>query len=312
MKSVLLSVLFLMMPVFLLAQDGKDKKTLLDSLENPTVKDNYTYYKIVKNHNIPSDSYEIRNYYRSGKLYAEGKTTDSLGYNKTGKFITYYENGNKKSEGNYTNSNLTGPYKTWYENGKMQMDAEYFDTEKTVGNLKINQFYDAKGKQTVKDGNGTYEEESYGGKSSGKIKNGLKEGEWKGSNTTTKATFVEFYNAGNLISGESTDSDSQKYPYREILENPEPYKGMTNFYKYVAANFHIENVDTPVSDKIIVSFIVEKDGSVANIKILKGLGGQLDLEAKRIVKKYNGWKPGKVRGMFARISLALPIAIHID
>lgn len=65
MKSVLLSVLFLMMPVFLLAQDGKDKKTLLDSLENPTVKDNYTYYKIVKNHNIPSDSYEIRNYYRS-------------------------------------------------------------------------------------------------------------------------------------------------------------------------------------------------------------------------------------------------------
>lgn len=98
MKSVLLSVLFLMMPVFLLAQDGKDKKTLLDSLENPTVKDNYTYYKIVKNHNIPSDSYEIRNYYRSGKLYAEGKTTDSLGFNKTGKFITYYENGNKKAK----------------------------------------------------------------------------------------------------------------------------------------------------------------------------------------------------------------------
>ncbi|MBC8643714.1 hypothetical protein H9W95_05680 [Flavobacterium lindanitolerans] len=48
MKSFLLSVLFLMMPVLLLAQDGKDKKTLPDSLENPTVKDNYTYYKIVK------------------------------------------------------------------------------------------------------------------------------------------------------------------------------------------------------------------------------------------------------------------------
>lgn len=312
MKSALLSALFLMMPIFLLAQDAKDKKTFLDSLENPTVKDNYTYYKIIKNYNIPSETYEIRNYYRSGKLYGEGKTTDSLGLNITGKFITYHENGNKKSEGNYSNSNPTGPHKTWYENGKLQMDALYFEKEKTVGNLKINQFYDAKGKQTVKDGNGTYEEETYGGKSSGKIKNGLKEGEWKGSNAKTKATFIEIYTEGTLVSGESTDSDSQKYPYREIIENPEPHKGMANFYKYVETNFHIEDVDTPVNDRIIVSFIVEKDGSVANIKILKGLGGQLDLEAKRIVKKYNGWKPGKVRGMFARISLALPIAINIE
>lgn len=312
MRSALLSALFLMMPIFLLAQDVKDKKTFLDSLENPTVKDDYKYYRIVKNYTIPSETYEIKNYYRSGKLYGEGTTTDSLGFNITGKFITYHENGNKKSEGNYTNSNPTGPHKTWYENGKLQMDALYFEKEKTVGNLKINQFYDATGKQTVKDGNGTYEEESYGGKSSGKIKKGLKEGEWKGNNTISKATFIEIYKEGDLVSGESTDSDSQKYPYLEIFENPEPNKGMANFYKFVSTNFHIEDDITPINDKIIVSFIVEKDGSVASIKILKGLGGQLDREAKRIIKKYNEWKPGKVRGMFARISLALPIAIHVE
>ncbi|TPD68268.1 energy transducer TonB [Flavobacterium microcysteis] len=312
MKSAILSALFLMMPIFLLAQDVKDKKTFLDSLENPTVKEDYKYYRIVKNYNIPSESYEIRNYYRSGKLYGEGKTIDSLGFNITGKFTTYYENGNKKSEGNYMNSNPTGPHKTWYENGKLQMDALYFEKEKTVGNLKISQFYDATGKQTVKNGNGTYEEEMYGGKSSGKIKNGLKEGEWKGSNTKTKATFIEFYKEGDLVSGESTDSDSQKYPYREIFENPEPTKGMPNFYKFVSTNFHIEDDITPINDKIIVSFIVEKDGSVTSIKILKGLGGQLDREAKRIIKKYNEWKPGKIRGMTARASLALPIAIHVE
>lgn len=309
MKSTLLSALFLMMPLFLLAQNGSDKKIFLDSLERTTDKEDYKYYKIVKNYNIPSDTYDVKNYYRSGKLFGEGKTVDSLGFNKTGKFITYYENGNKKSEGSYNKSTPTGPHKTWHENGKLKMDAEYFETEKSVGNLKINQFYDIQGKQTVKDGNGTYEDESFGSKYSGNIKNGLKEGEWKGSNTSNNTTFVEIYEEGNFISGVTTDAEQQKHAYTRIMESPEPYKGMQDFYKFVSRNFNPGKISSPIEGKIFLTFVIEKDGSVADIKVMRGLEEKLDNEGIRVVKAYKEWKPGKVRGVFAKVAFALPIAV---
>ncbi|MBA9073781.1 TonB family protein [Flavobacterium gossypii] len=312
MKSTLLSALFLMMPVFLLAQNGNDKKIFLDSLERSTDKEDYKYFKIVKNYNIPSETYDVKNYYRSGKLYGEGKTVDSLGFNKIGKFTTYYENGNKKSEGSYNKSTPTGPHKTWHENGKLEMDGEYFETEKSVGNLRINQFYDAKGKQTVKDGNGTYEDESYGAKFSGAIKNGLKEGDWKGSNPEAKTSFVEIYEGGNFVSGETTDADHKKYPYTKIIETPQPYKGIQDFYKFVSKNYNPGRINGTLKGKIMLSFVIEKDGSVADIKVVKSLDEKLDREGIRVVKAYKDWKPGKVRGIFARVSFALPIALSFE
>lgn len=311
MKSIIFKVLFLIMPISLLAQNGSDKKIFLDSLERLTDKEDYKYYKIVKNFDIPSETYDVKNYYRSGKLYGEGKTVDSLGFNKIGKFITYYENGNKKSEGNYNKSTPTGPYKTWHENGKLKMDAEYFETEKSVGNLRINQFYDANGKQIVKDGNGIYEDESYNAKFSGNIKNGVKEGEWKGSNTINNTTFVEIYEEGNFISGETTDANLKKYPYTKIMESPEPYKGIQDFYKFVSRNYNPGRITGPLKGKILLSFVVEKDGSVADIKVMKSLDEKLDREGIRVVKAYKEWKPGKIRGMFARIYFSLPITLSL-
>ncbi|MNS76970.1 Gram-negative bacterial tonB protein [compost metagenome] len=62
----------------------------------------------------------------------------------------------------------------------------------------------------------------------------------------------------------------------------------------------------------MLSFVIEKDGSVADIKVVKSLDEKLDREGIRVVKAYKDWKPGKVRGIFARVSFALPIALSFE
>jgi TonB family protein len=58
---------------------------------------------------------------------------------------------------------------------------------------------------------------------------------------------------------------------------------------------------------VVVSFVIEKDGSVSNVKILKGVTPNLDEEAMRVVKKMPNWSPGTQRSRAVRVQINLPI-----
>lgn len=61
---------------------------------------------------------------------------------------------------------------------------------------------------------------------------------------------------------------------------------------------------------IIVGFIVEKDGSLTNVKIIKGIGGGCDEEAIKIVKAMPKWDPGKQKCVPVRYQYNLNLIIH--
>ncbi len=61
------------------------------------------------------------------------------------------------------------------------------------------------------------------------------------------------------------------------------------------------------SGKVLVKFIVEKDGSISNVEIFKGVSPELDAEAKRVVSIMPNWSPGIQKGKVVRTSLILPI-----
>lgn len=65
--------------------------------------------------------------------------------------------------------------------------------------------------------------------------------------------------------------------------------------------------DAGIAGRVYVNFVVMEDGSIAKIKLLKGIGGGCDEEAMRVVKKMPKWNPGKQRGRNVRVSYNLPI-----
>jgi TonB family protein len=64
--------------------------------------------------------------------------------------------------------------------------------------------------------------------------------------------------------------------------------------------------------RVYLSFIIEKDGSLTNVKIMRGVSKSLDREAKRVVRKMPNWTPAKFRGAVVRSRMRLPIAFKLE
>lgn len=72
-------------------------------------------------------------------------------------------------------------------------------------------------------------------------------------------------------------------------------------------NYPVLARQTGISGNVYFNFIVEKDGSISNIEMLKGIGGGCDEEAYRVIKNMPKWDPGKQRGHPVRVKLTMHI-----
>ncbi|WP_059027092.1 energy transducer TonB [Gabonibacter massiliensis] len=66
-----------------------------------------------------------------------------------------------------------------------------------------------------------------------------------------------------------------------------------------------------VQGKVIVQFVVGKDGTVGDIKVVRGVDSSLDQEAVRVIKSMPKWKPGKQRGTAVKVSFTVPINFQL-
>ena len=64
--------------------------------------------------------------------------------------------------------------------------------------------------------------------------------------------------------------------------------------------------------KVYLKFVVEKDGAITNVEVLKGVSRDLDNEAKRLVRAMPGWKPGEAKGLKVRSSFTMPINFELN
>jgi len=123
--------------------------------------------------------------------------------------------------------------------------------------------------------------------------------EEKSKNTTPEAIKVEAF-------------DQKVYSAADLTTQPEYPGGMSAFYKFVNNNFVIPEVDKDMTAKIYVSFTVEKDGTLAYVKVIRDPGYGLGDEAKRVMEASKiKWKPGTMNGQPVRSSYNLPITINI-
>lgn len=96
----------------------------------------------------------------------------------------------------------------------------------------------------------------------------------------------------------------------EIERRPEYPGGMEAFYKHISANFNIPKDKGFAGGKVILSFVIEKDGSLVDIKILRDAGFGTGDEAVRVLRKSKNWIPAEQKGIKVRCKYMLPIALR--
>ena len=102
------------------------------------------------------------------------------------------------------------------------------------------------------------------------------------------------------------------YNTSEITVNPEFPNGMEDFYKFVGENFNIPETpkDVKLAGKVYATFIIETNGEISNIKVLRDIGYGTGDEAVRVLKLSPKWTPGKVNDEAVRTAYSLPITIQ--
>jgi protein TonB len=105
------------------------------------------------------------------------------------------------------------------------------------------------------------------------------------------------------------EEDNQIYNTAGIEVKPEFPGGMAKFYKYVGDNYRAPD-EEGLKGKIYVTFVVEKDGSLTDIKVLRDIGYGTGKEAIRVLDRSPRWNPGVQNGKPVRVLYSLPITIQ--
>lgn len=109
--------------------------------------------------------------------------------------------------------------------------------------------------------------------------------------------------------GSATVPPADAAIYDEPDTNPEFVGGTDSLYHFLAANIHYpeQAKKDGIQGRVFVRFTVEADGSVADAKVMRGIGGGCDEEALRVVQAMPRWKPGTKDGHPVRVQYNLPI-----
>lgn len=113
------------------------------------------------------------------------------------------------------------------------------------------------------------------------------------------------------VAKEAVPEDDKVY---EVVEQmPQFVGGDASLMKYLSENvkYPVEAQKNGVQGRIVISFIVEKDGAVSNVKIARSVDDLLDKEACRVVKQMPKWTPGMQNGKPVRVKYNVPVSFRL-
>ncbi|HKM44314.1 MAG TPA: TonB family protein, partial [Dysgonamonadaceae bacterium] len=100
-----------------------------------------------------------------------------------------------------------------------------------------------------------------------------------------------------------------------VVENqPEYPGGMEALMKFLSENirYPVEAMKSGKQGRVITSFIINKDGSISDIKIVRGVDPLLDAEAIRVIEMMPKWKPGTQRGQNVNVRFTMPVVFRLS
>jgi TonB family protein len=116
-----------------------------------------------------------------------------------------------------------------------------------------------------------------------------------------------------LTSG--SEKVANKEPVYSVVEHMPTYPGGDD----ARIAFMVQNIKYPeqakkngIQGKVFVTFVIESDGSISDVKVLRGIGGGCDEEAVRVIKLMPKWNPGMQEGKAVRTQFNIPIKFALD
>ncbi|PLW93192.1 MAG: energy transducer TonB [Marinilabiliales bacterium] len=97
--------------------------------------------------------------------------------------------------------------------------------------------------------------------------------------------------------------------YQVVEDMPEFPGGEESLFKYLSSNikYPVMAKESGIQGTVHLTFVVEADGSISNVRTLRGIGGGCDEEAIRVVKSMPNWSPGNQQGRPVRVQFNLPV-----
>ena len=121
---------------------------------------------------------------------------------------------------------------------------------------------------------------------------------------------IEEYVAPEVVEDDVVEQEI----FKIVEEMPSFPGGEAKLMEFVGKNIKYPQIarETGIQGRVFVNFVVEPDGSVSNVTVLRGIGGGCDEEAMRVVKNMPKWKPGKQRGKAVRVQYMLPVNFRLQ
>lgn len=248
------------------------------------------------------------------------------------KSTNYYFNKLKESEGNVDGKGLKqGEWKYWKESGVLKEIKNYHNDTldgisiNYITNLQVSKMYFTKGKidSVITNMNDTVYTRCYildekGSDSLIFYNSGIKiirteTKKYVSQNIWVNCRYIaRVKDCDTSYLDKSADLNDEIY---DVLEQmPEFPGGMKKMYEFLGNNmtYPVYERDRSIQGKVYVSFVVEKDGTLTNIVILKGVSSGLDEEALRVVRLMPKWNPGKQKAVVQRARYKFPIYFKLD
>ena len=118
----------------------------------------------------------------------------------------------------------------------------------------------------------------------------------------------------NTITIKLADPSKSNIVFTSVEHVPEFPGGLNAFSQFLSSNIRYpkEARDKNTQGRVIISFIVETDGSLSNIKVARGIGDGADEEALRVLALSPKWKPGTQNGLTVRVAYSVPINFTLE
>jgi len=101
-----------------------------------------------------------------------------------------------------------------------------------------------------------------------------------------------------------------------IVEDPPQFKGggIEEFRKWVAENLKYPEIaqENGIQGKVFVKFVVDREGRVTDVTVIRGVHPALDQEAVRVIKSSPRWSPGKQRGRAVKVQFSIPVVFVLQ
>jgi protein TonB len=116
------------------------------------------------------------------------------------------------------------------------------------------------------------------------------------------------------IKQEVEEKEDENQIFTIVEEQAQPVGGMAAFYKYVGEKmkYPAQARRMQVEGRVFCEFVVNKDGSLQDVKVIRGIGAGCDEEAIRVIQSAPAWKPGKQRGKAVRSKFNLAIIFKLS